>query len=118
MELLPERRIIEVLEGSEPQGFEGVVWRHMFGARPVDTPNTGGARWNPPDCETLYTALTRDTALAEGNYASEAFGIPPRVQRYLYQIRVSLNAVADLTAASTLEALGLSADDITSASSD
>lgn len=100
---------IEAL-GVEP--WEGTVWRHAFADRDPLAPSTAGGRWAPPRAfPILYTATTRDGALAEGAHLIAQYSIPPSRQRVLVRIDVRVRRAVDLTAVGALVALSIDATD-------
>jgi len=110
-----DERLADELEKLSPNGWEGEVWRHVFGDVPPSKPNDRGARWNPPGLAAIYTSLARDTVLAE---AANAIGLQtpkPSGRRVLHRLGVKLSSVLDLTEnEATLYDLGISADDLAS----
>ena len=107
---------LDQIEALEPAPFDDGVWRHMFNEYNPTRPNTRGARWNPPDVAAIYTSLDRPTAIAEADYAIAIQPIRPRVSRQVYEVRVTLDAVVDLSDRSTLAALGVGEEELTSSS--
>jgi RES domain-containing protein len=104
--------LLNALEGLPASNWQGRVWRHMFNDYTPDRVNTLGARWNPPGVGAIYTALARDTALAEGQHVID---VQPRrfyAQRVLYEVLVSVAELIDLTEPGALAAVGLTLNDI------
>ncbi len=99
--------MLDILQSAAVSAWEGKVYRHMFGANPPARSNTTGARWNEPPLEAIYTSCERETALAEAEYYISLQPLRPKAQRVLYQIRVSLRKVIDLTAPGLLPRLGI-----------
>lgn len=106
--------LLDFLQGLPDAPWTGTVWRHVLGDRPVITPNTRGARWNPPDVSALYTSLERDTAIAEGSHTLSLQNPPPRVKRRIVQLRVALASVIDLRDRQLLARAGLGSEQLTS----
>jgi RES domain-containing protein len=117
---LERRELLERIDRISPVSFDGEVVRHIA---PGYLPLSGegarihGGRWNPPDSfPTLYTALTRETMLAELERAARRQGLRvadllPRVEvRY----GVSLHRVLDLRDAEALARVGLRPGDLAS----
>jgi RES domain-containing protein len=102
--------MLDVLQSAAVSAWEGTVYRHMFGAYEPSRGNTGGARWNPPGLEAIYTSCERETALAEAEYAISLQPLKPKARRTLYTIRVSLTKVIDLAAPPLLSQLGITDD--------
>jgi RES domain-containing protein len=104
--------LLKVLEALESQEWEGLVWRHMFGANPPSRANHLGARWNPPGVPAIYCSLDRATALAEGDYAVSVQPLRPTAKRTIYKLRVRLERVLDLSSGAALLDLGIGGDEI------
>lgn len=103
----PDRLISERLARFHAGPWTGEVWRHTLGTNPPDRRNTHGARWNPSGVEALYGSIERDTALAEGEYLISAQPLRPIATRTLHRLRVTLEALVDLTGPGSLESLGV-----------
>lgn len=104
--------LLDALESLLSQAWQGRVWRHMFNDNAPERVNLGGARWNPPAVGAIYTALDRETAIAEGQHAIDVQ--PRRIfrRRVLYELQVDVNDVVDLTAPGALQSVGLSLADV------
>lgn len=107
-----DQELLDAIAALRPITFEGTVWRHMFGDNPPELANTGGARWNPPGVDAIYTSLERGTAIAEGDYRLGIESIRPRVKRTVYQMNVSLASVVDLADAIARRRVGLAEADL------
>jgi RES domain-containing protein len=72
-------------------------------------PSRAGGRWDDGSFDVLYTAASRDGALAESWFhASKGQPIiPSKVAKRLYQIEAELHRVLDLTGDSKLATLGI-----------
>jgi len=103
-----EPELLDFLQGLQELPWEGIVFRHMLNDYSPDRANTRGARWNPPDVAAIYASLSRDTALAEGQYRLSLEPFRPRVRRVIYRVRLRLVAVLDLSSSENLERAGLS----------
>jgi len=79
----------------------------MFGNYPPTRPNVGGARWNPPGLEAIYSSCERTTALAEAEYYIHLQPVRPKAARVLYTLRVALEGIVDLTTPDMLTAAGI-----------
>src|SRR5579863_4567349 len=79
----------------------------MFANNPPTRANELGARWNPPGVPAIYCSLDHATALAEGNYAVAVQSLRPTVKRTIYNLRVHLEKVLDLSSRSKLLELGI-----------
>lgn len=104
--------LLDALESLPPTRWHGRVWRHMFNNYTPDRVNTTGARWNPPGVGAIYTALDRDTALAEGQHAIDVQPRRTYAQRMLYELDVSVDGLVDLTGPDALSAIGITEEDI------
>jgi RES domain-containing protein len=104
--------LLDALESLAFQAWKGRVWRHMFNDYAPERVNLGGARWNPHSVGAIYTALDRETAIAEGQHAID---IQPRRiyrRRVLYELQVDIVDVVDLTGPAALAAVGLTLLDV------
>jgi RES domain-containing protein len=92
-----DERVLDALEGVQPQVWEGEVWRVVFGDRNPLLANRSGARWNPPETAALYTSLDRETVLAELDHLRSLQTPPTRRSAYsLHRIRVRVERMLDL----------------------
>jgi RES domain-containing protein len=103
----PWQELLKRLEALETGIWDGLAWRHMFADNPPTRVNESGARWNPPGVPAIYCSLDRTTALAEGDYALSAQPLTPTVKRTVYNLRVHLEKVLDLSSPSILLGLGV-----------
>ncbi|MCA0180379.1 MAG: RES family NAD+ phosphorylase [Actinobacteria bacterium] len=103
---------LDAVEALPVRSWQGHVWRHMFNEYAPERINTGGARWNPPGVGAIYTALDRETAIAEGQHAIDVQ--PRRIfrRRVLYELAVDVDDLVDLTAPEALSAAGLTMADV------
>lgn len=93
-----EPRLLDALESLGATSYQGVVWRHMFNEYPPELANTRGARWNPSGVAAVYASTLGETAIAEAQHAMDIQPLRPRPRRrVLYELRVSLAQVVDLT---------------------
>lgn len=99
--------LLDAIEQLPAPDWRGRAWRHMFNDYPPERSNTSGARWNPPGVEAIYTALDRDTAVAEGQHAIDVQ--PRRIfrRRVLYELEIDVMGVVDLTTTEALTSVGL-----------
>ena len=104
--------LLDAIEGLGAGPFDAIVWRHMFNDYDPARANTRGARWNPAGVAAIYASLERQTALAEADYAISSQPIRPRASRSVYQIRVRLERVVDLTDRAMLVPLGVGASEL------
>lgn len=106
--------LLDALEALAATDWQGSVWRHMFNDYTPERVNTGGARWNPPGVGAIYTAQSRELAIAEGQHAIDSQPRRTYAKRVLYEIRVSVSKLVDLTSPGTLASVGLTLDDVRS----
>jgi RES domain-containing protein len=104
--------LLDRLQAVQPCAWTGTVYRHMFGSYQPDQQNTRGARWNPPNTAAIYTCLTHDGAVAEGDHAIALQPVRPKAARSVYEVRVGLANALDLTDRATLETLGIGEDEL------
>lgn len=104
--------LLDALETLPSTTWHGRAWRHMFNDYPPDRVNTSGARWNPPGVGAIYTALTRPTALAEGQHAIDVQPRRTYARRVLYEVELTVDQLVDLTAPDALDAVELTLADI------
>ena len=104
--------LLDRLESLEGKPWSGAVWRHMFGEYHPTRENTRGARWNPRDVPAIYTSLERATAVAEGDYVILMQPLRPSVKRTLYEIRITLDYVVDLSYRPLLRELGITEEEL------
>jgi RES domain-containing protein len=84
----------------------------MFGDYPPDAENTRGARWNPSGVAAIYTSLSREGVLAEGEHQIAVQPIPPRARRTIYTLELTLTSILDLTDPETLQSLSVGPDEL------
>lgn len=64
--MIYDRELLDKLDKLRADQWQGEAFRHMFGDYPPERENQRGARWNPAETPAIYTSLTREVALAEG----------------------------------------------------
>lgn len=106
--------LLDALESLPSTTWQGRAWRHMFNDYRPDRVNTSGARWNPPGVGAVYTALTRMTALAEGQHAIDLQPRRTYARRVLYEVEFTVDHLVELTEPDALDAVGLTLANITS----
>lgn len=97
---------LDALEALEFDEWEADVWRQTIGDTDPLRPNARGARWNPPNLDALYCALSSTGAEAE--LASMISRQPVKIRKSLrtHMIRIRLGRIADLRFCITLEPFG------------
>jgi RES domain-containing protein len=107
--------LLDYLESAALKPWEGIVFRYTVGGREPDRENTMGARWNPPGLGAIYTALARETALAElHHFVSGLVPVPSRMVLTLYEIHLSLQKILDLGSTRPLRQAGLTDKELSS----
>ena len=106
--MIYEPELLDLLEEQEAKEFSGPIYRHMFAQFAPDRENFRGARWNPAETSAIYTALERDTCLAEAEYYLDLQPIRPSARRTVYTISVKIEKVIDLTDWNVLERMKVS----------
>lgn len=104
--------LLDALQRASTGSLEATAWRHMFGARPPDQENSGGARWNPPGIAAIYLSCERHGAIAEGDHAIRVQPYRPRARRVVYSVKLTLDNVLDLSDRVDLARVGLTAEDL------
>jgi RES domain-containing protein len=79
----------------------------MFAGHSPERENTSGARWNPPGVSAIYASLSVEGALAEAEHQIAMQPVRPRARRTLYELRVTLHSVLNLSERTLLAALGI-----------
>lgn len=106
--------LLDALQSTTAGPLEVTAWRHMFGARPPDQENSGGARWKPPGIAAIYLSCERHGAIAEGDHAIAVQPYRPRARRVVYSVELTLGNVLDLTNPVDLSLAGLTEEDLAS----
>lgn len=100
--------IVDQLEEYGTNSRESTAWRFVFGDRDPLKPSLRGGRWGTREgFAVLYTSLSKETALSEGEHLVGQYSIPPEVSWNIYNFEVALQDVVDLTRRSRLEELGV-----------
>jgi RES domain-containing protein len=79
----------------------------VFAGTDVLRANIRGARWNPPDVETIYGSLSPTTATAEVDYLISRQPVPIRKTRVTHELTVTLRSVVDFRDLSPLRRLDI-----------
>jgi len=107
--------LLDQLEAFEVTSWNGVVYRFTASERPPEQENTTGARWNPPEVPAIYTALDRETLLAEFEHLLSLFAPTPRREAFrVYRIRLAVEGIVDLRVEDRLASVGISSVDVSS----
>nr|WP_306264946.1 RES family NAD+ phosphorylase [Pararhizobium sp. IMCC3301] len=104
-----DRKLIDTLEVLDAQTFEGIVWRVTRDGRDPTLFFGGGNRWDDGTFDVLYTSLDKEGALAEMKFhVSRGQPITPtKIKFRLHELKVRVDGLLDLTAASLLANLGV-----------
>jgi RES domain-containing protein len=106
--LVYPEELLARIEAAPASPWSGRAYRHMVNDFPPTLQNTAGARWNPRDVAAIYASLERDAALAEANHRLSLEPLRPRVsRRTIYELRVELADVVDLSATGALADVGV-----------
>ena len=90
-------KVVDVLDSLSGHSWDGTCYRIMFADYEPDRENQRGARWNPPGTGAVYTALERETVVAEIDHAIQSQPVRPSATRTLYTIELRLGSVLDLS---------------------
>jgi RES domain-containing protein len=103
------KALLDAIGAEIPTRFGGCVWRVVTDGFDPLRPSRAGGRWDDGSFDVLYTAASRDGALAESWFhASRGQPIlPSKVAKRLHQIEAQLHRVLDLTADGKLASLGV-----------
>jgi RES domain-containing protein len=102
------KALLDAIESEVPTRFSGHVWRVVTDGFDPLRPSRAGGRWDDGSFDVLYTAASRDGALAESWFhASKGQPIlPSKVAKRLYRIEAELDRVLDFSGDGKLAALG------------
>ena len=84
----------------------------MFAGTDVLRANIRGARWNPPDVETIYGSLSPTTATAEVDYLISRQPVPIRKTRITHRLAIALRRVVDFRDLSPLRRLDIAPETV------
>ena len=104
-------KLLDQLQSLDPTPWAGQAYRYIVGENLPTKANTRGARWNPPSVAAIYTALDRETLLAELDYRLSLDVVRPK-EIFAYTISIELHNVLDLTPPGVLADVGLSMDEL------
>ncbi len=105
-------RLLDALASLPETTFAATIWRVVNAMRsPVDG-SRGSGRWNIRTSEVLYCSLEADGALAEIHYQINRGNtiFPSRLTHVLYEVRVELPKLLDLSNPGVLTSLGIDRD--------
>lgn len=111
--MLYDEQLLERIASLGVRSWDDNVFRHMWAELQPDRENTVGARWNPPEVPAIYTAESRDVALAEAEYQIGMQPIRPKAKRTIYTIRARINGVVDISSRDIWTSLGIREEDLT-----
>ncbi len=104
-----DRKLLDFMEAKPATKYVGALWRVVReGRNPLDC-NASGGRWDDGRFDVLYTAMERETALAEMRFhlAKGQPVIPSKPIYKLYELAADLSGLLDLSQREDLEELGL-----------
>ena len=105
--------LLDVLEAAEVSGgYSGIAWRAVVGSRSAFTPNSRGARWNPPGVDTLYCALSPAGAEVELKSMLARQPVPITKEIRVAALEVRIEQVLDLRGERCLESAGIETGDL------
>lgn len=117
---MPDPDVVDRVGQLPLRSLEAVAYRHVSAGRPPlsgEGARIQGGRWNPPESfPTLYVGMSEAIVAAEFRRLAARSGRSPAdfLPRELFEIRVQLQLVLDLTDAGCVLALGVEAGDLTS----
>ena len=106
-----DQRLLDALEHGNRAPYAGHVWRSVREGRDPLTCWRAGGRWDDGTLDVLYTSTTRTAAIAERRFhLFQGQPLPPSRVRYeLFELRISLRAVARFPDADSLASIGFDA---------
>lgn len=103
--------LLDLIDGHDGVPFEGDVWRIVREQRDVLQGYPAGARWDPGTFDVLYTALTREGALAEIHFhLSRQPVFPSKLRSVLHRLTVRTTRTLKIADLEALEGLGVNRD--------
>jgi RES domain-containing protein len=104
-----DRALLDALEGTNTEAFDGTVWRVTSRGRDPLRGSTAGGRWSPPgEFEVLYTSLESSGAVAEIGYRLSLEPVwPSRAQHDLHRIAAQTKNTLRFSDVRALEPLGV-----------
>ena len=110
MQELFEPALLDALEESEHDLWEGHVWRQVVGATDPLRANNLGGRWNPPGVEVLYCSLSESGAEIELSAMLDRQPCAIQRSRLTHRLSIKLSRVGEVTESATFAAAGVSRD--------
>ena len=112
MRQLFDPQLLDALEESVQDLWEGTLWRQVVGTTdPLQTNGLGG-RWNPSGVEVLYCSLSRQGAEAELRAVLDRQPVPIKRPRRTYQLSARLSKVGRATDSAALVMAGVTLEDV------
>lgn len=101
--------LIDALDSRGGLAVDEFVWRIVREGREATDCTSSGGRWDDGTFDVLYTSRTRECSLAEMDFHLRRGLplIPSKPTFVLYELRVRLHKVLDLSSLASLSALGL-----------
>jgi RES domain-containing protein len=104
--------LLDRMQAAPVAPYEGTAFRHMFADFSPFLINTRGARWNPPEVGAIYASVDRGGAIAEAEYRISLEPFRPRAKRTVFELRVELASVLDLSSHELLSTLDIGRDEL------
>jgi len=108
-----EPAFLDALESLRLGEWVGTVWRGTIGNIDPLVPNSRGARWNPPDVDALYCAMTAVGAEAEMASVMARQSVPIKRPLRTHRLSIHLSDVIDLREPGALSTHGYSLEVLT-----
>lgn len=104
-----DNRLLDALEALSVKPFESRVWRVVQEGRDPCTCAAAGNRWDDGTFDVLYTAMSREGAVAEMYFHLKSGQpvFPSKLRYTLHELQVKLDGVLDLSELDNLAGLGL-----------
>ena len=103
------KALLDAIDTETPAAYRGRLWRVVTDGFDPLRPSRAGGRWDDGSFDVLYTAASREGAMAESwfHLAKGQPILPSKVAKRLFQIDADLQRVLDLSAEGRLAALGV-----------
>ena len=103
------KALLDAIDMENPTAYGGRLWRVVTDGFDPLRPSRAGGRWDDGSFDALYTAASRDGALAESwfHMAKGQPIVPSKIAKRLFQIEADLQRVLDLSGDGRLALLGV-----------
>jgi RES domain-containing protein len=104
-----DHRLLDALEPIQGKATALTVWRACVEGRDPTRCSSSAGRWDDGSFEVLYTSAEREGAIAEMYFHLRRGQpiIPSKVRFHLYELRVELDSLLDLSSRENVEGLGV-----------